>query len=174
MNLLGERQIPSIHCQWFNNEIERTISTSIWDIHDMDFFLITWEVLKRRKASEVYRPAVWVINKKYGPFQNGISWVIPACQKQWIHDASFEEIQKVIIADKGKENKYVTMFWIHLMIKKLCNFNNIFSIWCNKRRFWHWTIFHVNQISATIIMNFEHSCKTYKYFIAFKLMAHIA
>ena len=73
--------------------------------------------MKRRKASEVYRPAVWVINMKYGPFQNGISWVIPASQKRWIHDASFEEIQKVIIADKGKENKYVTMFWIHLMIK---------------------------------------------------------
>ena len=66
--------------------------------------------MKRRKASEVYRPAVWVINKKYGPFQNGISWVIPASQMRWIHDASFKEIQKVIIGDKGKENNMLQCF----------------------------------------------------------------
>ena len=60
--------------------------------------------MQRRKASEEYRPTVWVIDMRYGPFQNVISLVIPASQKRWIHDASFKEIQKVIVTDKEKEN----------------------------------------------------------------------
>lgn len=35
------------------------------------------------KKSNNHRPAVWVINKKYRPFQDGIPWVISAEDKIW-------------------------------------------------------------------------------------------